>query len=75
MLERSSKKQVPKYPRKVAASIVKTGTNEPNEKNPHAVALGQLGGKKGGIARARKLTPERRKEIAKKAAQMRWLSI
>ena len=42
------------------------------EKNPAAVALGKLGGLKGGKARAEKLTPERRKEIAKKAAQSRW---
>ncbi len=42
------------------------------EKNPAAVALGRLGGKKGGPARAAKLTPEQRKEIAKKAAAARW---
>lgn len=41
-------------------------------KNPHAVALGRLGGLKGGKARASKLTPEQRKEIAKKGAQTRW---
>jgi len=41
-------------------------------KNPHAVALGRLGGLKGGKARASKLTPEQRKEIARKAAQSRW---
>ena len=41
-------------------------------KNPHAVALGRLGGLKGGKARAEKLTPEQRKEIAQKAAQIRW---
>lgn len=41
-------------------------------KNPHAVALGRLGGKKGGKARAQKLTPEQRREIAKKAARARW---
>ena len=37
-----------------------------------AVALGRLGGLKGGKARAASLTPERRIEIAKKAAQARW---
>ena len=37
-------------------------------KNPNAVALGRLGGLKGGKARAAKLTPDQRKEIAKKAA-------
>ena len=41
-------------------------------KNPHAVALGRLGGLKGGKARLEKLTPEQRKEIAQKAAQARW---
>lgn len=41
-------------------------------KNPAAVALGRMGGLKGGKARAEKLTPEQRKEIAKKAAQARW---
>jgi hypothetical protein len=41
-------------------------------KNPHAVALGRLGGLKGGKARLEKMTPEQRKEIAKKAAQARW---
>ena len=41
-------------------------------KNPHAVALGRLGGLKGGKARFEKLTPEERKEIARKAAQARW---
>ena len=42
------------------------------DKNHHAVALGRLGGKKGGKARAAKLTPERRREIAKRAAAVRW---
>ena len=41
-------------------------------KNPHAVALGRLGGLKGGKARFEKLTPEQRKEIAQKAAHARW---
>lgn len=41
-------------------------------KNPHAVALGKLGGAKGGKARAKALTPERRKAIARKAAKSRW---
>jgi hypothetical protein len=41
-------------------------------KNPAAVALGKLGGAKGGKARAAKLSPEQRSEIAKKAAAARW---
>lgn len=44
-------------------------------KNPHAVALGRLGGLKGGKARFEKLTPEQRKEIAKKAAEARWAKL
>jgi len=43
-------------------------------KNPAAVALGRLGGLKGGKARAEKLSPKRRKAIARKAAQSRWKS-
>ena len=43
-------------------------------KNPHAVALGRLGGLKGGKARFERLTSEQRKEIARKAAQARWAS-
>ena len=41
-------------------------------KNPHAVALGRLGGGKGGRARAQALSPEKRSEIAKQAALRRW---
>ena len=41
-------------------------------KNPAAVALGSLGGRKGGKARAAKLTAERRREIAQRAAAARW---
>ncbi len=43
-----------------------------SEKNPAAVELGRRGGLKGGKARAEKLTPEQRKEIARKAAKARW---
>jgi hypothetical protein len=41
-------------------------------KNPAAVALGRLGGLKGGPARAESLTKARRSEIARKAAAARW---
>lgn len=41
-------------------------------KDPAAVELGRRGGLKGGRARAEKLTPARRSEIARKAAQARW---
>ena len=41
-------------------------------KNPHAAALGRLGGLKGGPARAAALTPRRRRAIARQAARARW---
>ena len=62
----------------LAKSIVDQATgeetkdSEQSDKNPAAVALGRLGGKKGGKARAEKLTPEKRKEIARLAANTRW---
>ena len=59
-----------------AKQIVELATGEitepVSEKNPAAVALGRLGGLKGGKARAEKLSPERRKEIAQLAAKKRW---
>ena len=46
---------------------------DPNEgKDPKAIARGKLGGLKGGKARAAKLSPAKRKQIAKKAAKSRW---
>jgi hypothetical protein len=71
----------PKRPRDVnqlAKFIVATATgNAPpapaeREKNPAAVALGKLGGAKGGKARAAALSPQKRRAIAKKAAASRW---
>jgi len=47
-------------------------TPEEQGKDPAAVALGRKGGLKGGKARAESMTPERRAEIAKKAATRRW---
>ena len=62
---------------KVATAVAEeTSENGPiskeSTKNPHAVALGRLGAQKGGRARAEKLTPEQRSEIARKAVQARW---
>jgi len=70
MPKRSSKKN-PRDVNVLAAQIVEEATSEP-VKNPAAVALGRLGGKKGGKARMQKLTAEERKELAKKAARTRW---
>jgi hypothetical protein len=71
----------PKRPRDInqlAYRIVQeaTGTAPPpkpeKRKNPAAVALGKLGASKGGQARAAKLSPEQRREVARKAARARW---
>jgi len=83
MPKRSSKKK-PTDINVIAAQIVETITGEPEEptkkkkpkqKNPAAMALGRLGGLKGGKARAKKLSPKRRSEIARAAAEKRWSKI
>lgn len=64
----------------IARRIVEEATREDDDteskdqesKKPDYAALGREGGKKGGKARAQKLTPEERKEIARKAAKARW---
>lgn len=77
MPKRSSKKRPAKDVNQIAADILAAATGEPEElapqgKNPAAVALGRLGGIKGGKARAEALSPAKRAEIAKKAAAARW---
>jgi len=63
----------------MASRIVSQSTDDESEggeeddgKDPAAVELGRRGGKKGGRARADKLTPEERQEIARRAARVRW---
>jgi hypothetical protein len=74
MPKRSSKPDV----NQIAADILRAATGEPEPltpkgtKNPAAVALGRLGGLRGGKARAAKLSKSKRAEIAKKAAAARW---
>ena len=78
MPQRSSRKKEPRDVNELAFDVVRSLTSEEQpvepaeEKNPHAVALGRLGGLKGGKARADKLSARKRKEIAKKAAAARW---
>lgn len=75
MPDRSRK---PRDLNQMAAAIVESATSDepepdPDEgKNPAAVALGRLGGQKGGKARAAKMTPEQRSEQARRAAAARW---
>lgn len=68
----------PRDPNQLAKNIVDLATGEMVEvpvddgRNPHAVALGRMGGLKGGKARAKVLTAERRSEIARHASRTRW---
>lgn len=55
-----------------ALRVVEEAIGGQLKKNPAAVALGRRGGLKGGKARAKGMSPERRKEIAQKAAKARW---
>ena len=78
----ATRKKKPQDVNQLAAAIVAEATGEapadpqPDqaepEKNPAAVALGRLGGLKGGKARAASLSKKKRSEIAKKAATARW---
>ena len=71
--------QMPQRPRdtnQLAKMIVDLTTGDATEPEMSVKAKsGQLGGLKGGKARARALTPTRRKEIAKKAAETRWQKV
>lgn len=78
-LEMDKKPKRPRDANQLAKFIVDVATgeaelpeNKNDGKNPAAVALGKLGGKKGGKARAKSLTAEERSAIAKKAAKARW---
>ncbi len=80
MPDRSSKR--PTDPNQLTKLVTKVATGQANDpmvdpttgKNVAAVALGRRGGMKGGVARAKMLSAERRSEIAKKAALTRWKS-
>jgi hypothetical protein len=74
-----AKRKRPRDINQLAKFIVDVSTGEaelpecqPDGKNPAAVELGKLGGKKGGKARAKKLLVEERSTIARKAAKTRW---
>ena len=75
-MKRSSK--MPKDPNQLAAEVVRLSTEESTPKIPspqvtaYLAQIGRAGGLKGGKARAKKLSDERKREIAKKAAQARW---
>lgn len=66
----------PRDPNQLAKLIVDLATGEKTEDQPApptpAQEFARSGGLKGGHARARALTPEQRREIARRAAQKRW---
>ena len=69
--------KMPRDPNQLAKAVVDfaTGQRSPEparEKDPAAIALGHLGGLKGGHARAAKMTAEQRSASARKAAKARW---
>lgn len=74
----SKPKRPPSDPNRAARSVLDAviarteGKPEPVAKNPAAVALGRMGGLKGGKARAEAMTPKQRTASAKKAAKARW---
>jgi len=79
MPNRSSKPKRPRDANQLAKRVVDLSTGQakeelaaPSGKDPAAVALGRKGGLKGGKARAKSLSKEERKRIAKKAAEARW---
>jgi hypothetical protein len=66
------KKELNQIAANIAALTTGTKVKEQVAKNPAAVALGRLGGLKGGKARAASMSAAKRKAIAKKAAASRW---
>jgi len=69
----SMQKRSSRHVNRIAARIARdTAGIELTGKNPAAVALGRLGGLRGGRVRAERLTAEQRQEIARKAAEARW---
>ncbi len=72
MLKRISKEETEDLNIRAKEIVSQATWGEVELKNPAAVELGRLGGLKGGRARAERLSPERRKEIARKAAKARW---
>jgi hypothetical protein len=79
MPSRASKPKRPRDANQLAYQIVQESTGQapvepeqPDTRNPAAVALSKLGASKGGKARAEALSARKRKAIAKKAASVRW---
>jgi hypothetical protein len=83
MPDRSSTPKRPRDPNQLGKLIVDLLTAQgedavqapapdAEQKNAAAVALGRMGGLKGGMARAKKMTPHQRSMAAQKAAKARW---
>ena len=75
MPKRSGKKQdINEKAFSIVQKLTGQAPEEKSDKNPHAVALGRLGGLKGGKSRAEKLSAEERRKLATDAAKARWKS-
>ena len=77
MAKRSGTPSRPTDTNRLAKTIVDLATGQAHEsdapaKNPAAVALGRMGGLKGGIARTKALSKRQLSAIGKKGAQGRW---
>lgn len=68
----AKKKKLPADTNKKAKSVVDLATGGDGDTKSAAQLLGKQGGLKGGPARAKALSAKRRKDIAKKAAAVRW---
>jgi hypothetical protein len=71
-MHKRSSRDVNEMAAAVIDSLSRKTDNAAPKKNPAAVALGRLGGAKGGPARAAVLSDKRKHDIAKKAARARW---
>lgn len=62
----------PRDPNQLAKLIVELATGQASDQESKKAVSGRLGGRKGGAARAKRLTPQQRAEIARIAAEARW---
>lgn len=74
MIKRKRPSDINQLAHSVVQDFIAISEKKP-PKNPAAVALGRLGGLKGGRARAKKLTAKKRIAIARKAAKLRWSKV
>jgi hypothetical protein len=67
-----AKPKRPRDPNQLAKLIVDISTGEASDQESKRATAGRIGGLKGGAARAKRLTPEQKADIARLAAEARW---